>query len=1099
MAYEGVTTPTPAATPAQPAAPVAAPINSDVKGYQGVDSSSAPSGYQGIDTASAASAKGSAFASANPPVTTQGEKAASPWAGVSPNPLPKYEDEGKYLQTQAPVLQVSSKNLDTQSKTISSMQSSLLSKGKDYDAAEKKVSELKDALDFSAKNLQSYKNYNLSDSTMVDSHNKKVDEYNKALKNFKSIASDYKDSSDTYNANVSDYQMQADKYNSDLTNFQSRAKSFGSESPYNVSTPLTFQDRSSFNEHIGKIDASNLPSQPPVAKGLSDQSFGDIFNLPFYQSVWSDTVGKIKDFVIPNPKNSTPQGNLATGINAILGVANLVVSPISSAFGQVDKVPGVSDVTTKPLAKATDLLTQTIQNAVGLTMESLKVSKETQDIINKPLTDIASFAAQIAIGEKIATDVTPAIKAKILDVKTALTKDLITEHTPGKSVYFDSASIKDIWQTGKLLTESEKADVLKLLTDDASRKAAFKNGISVDVPARTLVMLQDKPYWGKIKDYFGIHSDAEIVSDTRHGEPVKGESPSPTVGNDVMNQHIQEALGNKKAIEESSPSLPASAEIHIRGAKAGMVPSLPEEKGISLTPYDTPEIVKMREEQRNIKPTSEIQTPEREQMRKDILDKTYGNGALNKNKRIDIVMGGPGSRKSSMVVNPLAKEHGSIIADSDIIKPQLPEFGKKGEGAGIVHKESSLINSDILNKSLKNGDNIVYPTVGENLDRLKTFINRASSHGYEIHLHHADLDPKIAIPGTIDRWIKGEQGFIDPYYSHTTIGLLPKENYGILKTHESIKTSQQHNTNVEKGKSAEVTRHKGGELERRATEGPKEVDKSAGESASSRVHGDSSVLGGVEKPKVTLTEGGTHAMIEKNGHVAFVQDIKKGQDPLALLDDDQAKKLGVNLSTTKGRQEAVKEPVGEGKKKESKLFSRVQKSLENESPTYQTVSLKEQAEKATEFVTNFPDRAERIVEGKELPPEGILYNTIATAYREYALQNKNMEGATNALIAQSLRSTRYGQEIASLKGQADTNGPLYWIKKALDERMGNAESGKSDIIYQMKRQISKAKGESPVTKSSTKIAETTKAIKSFLTRDQLKIDEAQKIIDSLIC
>lgn len=112
-----------------------------------------------------------------------------------------------------------------------------------------------------------------------------------------------------------------------------------------------------------------------------------------------------------------------------------------------------------------------------------------------------------------------ALKSTVLD--DALTKNLVTTTTPESVRYFNTNEVKDIWQTGKLLTDEEKQQVIQVLGGGANKSAAiqdaFKNGISIKVPESSITTLEDKPYWSKIKQYFGAEPSTPklIASDVK--------------------------------------------------------------------------------------------------------------------------------------------------------------------------------------------------------------------------------------------------------------------------------------------------------------------------------------------------------------------------------------------------------------------------------------------------------------------------------------------------------------------------------------------------------------------------------------------------------
>lgn len=145
-----------------------------------------------------------------------------------------------------------------------------------------------------------------------------------------------------------------------------------------------------------------------------------------------------------------------------------------------------------------------------------------------------------------------------------------------------------------------------------------------------------------------------------------------------------------------------------------------------------------------------------------VAAKLYGTGAKTKGRRIDIVIGGPGTGKTTSAVKPLADEHGSLIVDSDDAKRELPEFDH-GLGSNAVHQESSIIARRIMAKALNAGDNIVFSTIGKSLSTLKSTIETAREQGYDVHVTLVDVPTSEAINRAIKRFYETKQ-FVDPAF-----------------------------------------------------------------------------------------------------------------------------------------------------------------------------------------------------------------------------------------------------------------------------------------------------------------------------------------------
>ena len=183
--------------------------------------------------------------------------------------------------------------------------------------------------------------------------------------------------------------------------------------------------------------------------------------------------------------------------------------------------------------------------------------------------------------------------------------------------------------------------------------------------------------------------------------------------------------------------------------------------------------------------TSQIHTQEREQLRAQIAQRLYQMGSYSskdgdytgevaQGRRIDIVIGVPAAGKSSVLVNPLSEQHKSRVIDSDMAKELLPEYDG-GKGAGNVHKESSQIRNRVFDSAIENGDNIVWPTVGDNLDKLLSNIQTMRDNGYSVYLHLNELSATKATGRALNRFLT-EGRFVDPAIV-LRAGDKPTQNY----------------------------------------------------------------------------------------------------------------------------------------------------------------------------------------------------------------------------------------------------------------------------------------------------------------------------------
>lgn len=221
------------------------------------------------------------------------------------------------------------------------------------------------------------------------------------------------------------------------------------------------------------------------------------------------------------------------------------------------------------------------------------------------------------------------------------------------------------------------------------------------------------------------------------------------------------------------------------------------------TPYDTPEIVAMRKAQDELQPTHLDNSPARQQVRAeayDTLDRQGGHAnpshtpeVIDQNKHADIVLGPPASGKSR-IVDPLLKNNNARLIDSDEAKPLLGDVNQ----AGALHKESDLVTQALYDKATESGDNIVYPLVGKNPDRIKEVVEDLQSKGYKTDLHYNHVSPEIAAQRAVTRFQETGR-FVDPHYVYNEVGLKPQSTYDIIKQHEGINTYKAYTNEVKFG------------------------------------------------------------------------------------------------------------------------------------------------------------------------------------------------------------------------------------------------------------------------------------------------------------
>ena len=229
--------------------------------------------------------------------------------------------------------------------------------------------------------------------------------------------------------------------------------------------------------------------------------------------------------------------------------------------------------------------------------------------------------------------------------------------------------------------------------------------------------------------------------------------------------------------------------------------------------------------------TSNINTDERQALRKDIANKisNHGsirkyknkdktiilyNGQVDKNYRAEIVLGPPAGGKSSVIVDKVSTNTNSRVLDSDDIKKLLPEFDG-GNGAGLVHVESSdiILEQLVMPQFYKNGkhqgENLVIPIVGKSPRAAVQYLKKLKEAGYTVHLSFNDVPSIVSAKRATSRFLE-EGRFLDPEYI-SSVGNKPEQTYEYLKTFNDngiqFDSYSKYNNNVKFGEAAKKIEH----------------------------------------------------------------------------------------------------------------------------------------------------------------------------------------------------------------------------------------------------------------------------------------------------
>lgn len=186
-------------------------------------------------------------------------------------------------------------------------------------------------------------------------------------------------------------------------------------------------------------------------------------------------------------------------------------------------------------------------------------------------------------------------------------------------------------------------------------------------------------------------------------------------------------------------------------------------------------------------------SPERASLQEDIREELMGlgsavidrdgktsyTGAVQKGKRLDVVIGPPAAGKSSALADWISQAFGSRVLDSDMVKERLPEY-QNGLNSGYLHQESRYIWQRMINDAAAAGDNVVLPIVGGSLSSVQRNISEFTDAGYTANVHYVALERGKTLSRALGRFLS--QGrYISPDY------LYKATNGNIDKTYEALK------------------------------------------------------------------------------------------------------------------------------------------------------------------------------------------------------------------------------------------------------------------------------------------------------------------------
>lgn len=239
----------------------------------------------------------------------------------------------------------------------------------------------------------------------------------------------------------------------------------------------------------------------------------------------------------------------------------------------------------------------------------------------------------------------------------------------------------------------------------------------------------------------------------------------------------------------------------------------------------------------------------RQAIQKGSWDGQDYNGEVRHDKRMDIVIGLPGSGKSSVYTERLSQEYKSRVIDTDDFRGYIPEYN--GSNASMVHREASRIRNRLLNSALDNGDNILLSTIGADAQKLAAQIQKYKDEGYSVYLHLNELPNSKSLARAVGRYIS-EDGSLGRYVSPRLIA-----EYGDKPTQTYLYLTGQ--GGIDNGGLESNLRQSGG-----------------------RITGNAESTGGAPQSQTAGREAGLLA-----GYDWYNNDVERGQAPRLIQSSEQ--------------------------------------------------------------------------------------------------------------------------------------------------------------------------------------------------------------------
>lgn len=147
--------------------------------------------------------------------------------------------------------------------------------------------------------------------------------------------------------------------------------------------------------------------------------------------------------------------------------------------------------------------------------------------------------------------------------------------------------------------------------------------------------------------------------------------------------------------------------------------------------------------------TAALDTPAQQQLRDRVASAYYGQGAAQKQRVVDIVLGAP-----PWYSDALAHQEGSLAINPEAVARMLPGYAQAA-GSDAVQAESHLVAAGVLDHATAAGDNIVLAFPGDDAAQLEQFGHAMKAKGYAVRLHDAGSPAFNSVKDK--EWVSGSQ------------------------------------------------------------------------------------------------------------------------------------------------------------------------------------------------------------------------------------------------------------------------------------------------------------------------------------------------------